>query len=152
MNHNSQRQKRHIVPIDHYITNDEGSFKSWWDSDTLFSSNNAVNYSTIGFDITIKRSISKYLWSYYFPSILVVLIAGCSFIIPPNAIPGRMSLLVTLFLVQMGLIQGLQVKLCECLLPSLLHTSPKNHFSLKICISHQTVWKCDQESYLLHSI
>ena len=105
-----QLQKRHIVPIDHYITNDEGSLKSWWDSDTLFSSNNAVNYSTIGFDITLKRSISKYLWSYYFPSILVVLIAGCSFIIPPNAIPGRMSLLVTLFLVQMGLIQGLQVK------------------------------------------
>ena len=71
----------------------------------------AKNYSVIGFEITFKRSFSKYFWMYYLPSILVVLMCAGSFIIPPNVIPGRMALLVTLFLVQIDSVQKITVSL-----------------------------------------
>ena len=71
----------------------------------------AKNYSVIGFKITFNRSFSKYFWMYYLPSILVVLMSACSFIIPPNVIPGRMALLVTLFLVQIDSVQKITVSL-----------------------------------------
>ena len=71
----------------------------------------AKNYSVIGFKITFNRSFSKYFWMYYLPSILVVLMSACSFIIPPNVIPGRMALLVTLFLVQIDSLQKITVSL-----------------------------------------
>ena len=90
--------KNHILPIEHYIRTA---------TDQSFS--NSQNCSVIGFDIEFTRSLSKYHWSFFLPSFLVVCIAGTSFIIPPKAIPGRMSLLVTLFLVQIGLIQAIQV-------------------------------------------
>jgi hypothetical protein len=67
------------------------------------------HHSIIGFEIRFARSFSKYLWTYFLPSFLAVFIAGCSFIIPPSSVPGRMMLLVTLFLVQMELLQSLQV-------------------------------------------
>ena len=68
------------------------------------------HHSVIGFEIRFARSFSKYLWTYFLPSFLAVFIAGCSFIIPPSSVPGRMMLLVTLFLVQMELLQSLQVR------------------------------------------
>ena len=37
--------------------------------------------------------------------------SACSFIIPPNVIPGRMALLVTLFLVQIDSVQKITVSL-----------------------------------------
>ena len=86
--------KNHILPIEHYIHD---------------QSLNSQNCSVIGFDIEFTRSFYKYYWSFFLPSCLVVCITGTSFIIPPKAIPGRMSLLVTLFLVQIGLIQAIQV-------------------------------------------
>ena len=35
-------------------------------------------------------------------------ISGCSFIVPPKAIPGRLTLLVTLFLLQMQIVKDVQ--------------------------------------------
>jgi hypothetical protein len=81
--------KNHILPIEHYIPTSTNQFLS-----------NSQNSSVIGFDIDFTRSFSKYHWSFFLPSCLVVCITGTSFIIPPKAIPGRMSILVTLFLVQ----------------------------------------------------
>ena len=72
-------------------------------------SRSTSHHSIIGFEIRFARSFSKYLWTYFLPSFLAVFIAGCSFIIPPSSVPGRMMLLVTLFLVQMELLQSLQV-------------------------------------------
>lgn len=43
--------------------------------------------------------ISRYLYIYYLPSGLFVVVSWVSFLIPPEVIPGRMALLVTLFLV-----------------------------------------------------
>ena len=46
--------------------------------------------------------------TYIFISFSFYLLKGCSFIIPPKAIPGRMTLLVTLFLVQMQMVKDVQ--------------------------------------------
>ena len=64
------------------------------------------NYSIFGFMIEFKRHTKPYIYGYYLTSMSVVIIAGCSFIVPPKAIPGRLALLVTLFLVQMEMVKG----------------------------------------------
>ena len=57
-----------------------------------------VYWNEIGFEISMKRQISKYIYQYYIPCIAIVITSGFSFIIPLSAIPGRVSLVVTLFL------------------------------------------------------
>ena len=69
---------------------------------------NGRNYSVFGFMIEFRRHTKPYIWSYYLTSMCVVTIAGCSFIVPPKCIPGRLALLVTLFLVQMQMIKDIQ--------------------------------------------
>ena len=54
--------------------------------------------NTIGFEIKIGRIISPYLLKYYVPCMGIVLLSAMSFAIPVTAIPGRVGLLVTLFL------------------------------------------------------
>lgn len=44
-------------------------------------------------------SYFRYLYIYYLPSGLFVAVSWVSFVIPPEVVPGRMALLVTLFLV-----------------------------------------------------
>lgn len=56
-------------------------------------------FSITGFRIVLKRHYSKYLFIYYLPSTLFVITSWVSFLIPPEVVPGRMALLVTLFLV-----------------------------------------------------
>jgi hypothetical protein len=41
----------------------------------------------------------KYLYVYYLPSGLFVVVSWVSFLIPPEVVPGRMAMLITLFLV-----------------------------------------------------
>ena len=41
----------------------------------------------------------SYIITYYLPSGLFVLVSWISFLIPPDIVPGRMALLITLFLV-----------------------------------------------------
>ena len=41
----------------------------------------------------------RYLYIYYLPSGIFVVVSWVSFVIPPEVVPGRMALLVTLFLV-----------------------------------------------------
>ena len=53
---------------------------------------------SIGFDITLKRIVQPYLYQYYLPCISIVVVAQVSFIIPLNAIPGRVALVATQFL------------------------------------------------------
>merc|ERR1719150_2779917 len=59
----------------------------------------AGNYSITGFEMTLTRNVAKYLYIYYLPSGLFVVVSWVSFLIPPEVVPGRMALLVTLFLV-----------------------------------------------------
>ena len=53
---------------------------------------------TFGIHIYMKRQFTKYLFQYYLPCITIVIASSISFIIPMSAIPGRIALVVTLFL------------------------------------------------------
>ena len=63
----------------------------------------------IGIDIEMKRQIQVYIFEYYIPSMAIVSIASISFIIPVYAIPGRISLVVTLLLTQINIFSQQQV-------------------------------------------
>ena len=62
------------------------------------------NYSLVGFKLTLKRVFIKHLLSYYFPSFILVAVSWTSFIIPPEVIPARMALLITVLLVLVNLL------------------------------------------------
>ncbi|XP_040576873.1 glutamate-gated chloride channel subunit beta [Lepeophtheirus salmonis] len=57
------------------------------------------NYSITGIEINFIRHKLKYLYVYYLPSGLFVVVSWASFLIPPEIVPGRMAMLITLFLV-----------------------------------------------------
>ena len=57
------------------------------------------NFSLGGFEMQLSRYVSTYIITYYIPSTLFVIVSWISFLIPSDVIPGRMALLVTLFLV-----------------------------------------------------
>ena len=72
------------------------------------------NYSLTGYEMVLSRNSLKYIVNYYLPSGLFVLgnsvtiviiiisllkVSWVSFLIPPEIVPGRMTLLVTIFLV-----------------------------------------------------
>ena len=55
-------------------------------------------WTSFGYRIEMKRHPAKYLFQYYIPCITIVVASTLSFIIPPSAAPGRISLVVTQFL------------------------------------------------------
>ncbi len=55
-----------------------------------------VSYA--GFQLQLKRKPTPYIFNYYLPSALFVVVSWASFAIPVNAIPGRVALLMTIFL------------------------------------------------------
>lgn len=69
------------------------------DSDQVFMGGPLGNFSLAGFEMVLNRYVSTYIITYYLPSGLFVIVSWISFLIPMDVIPGRMALLVTLFLV-----------------------------------------------------
>merc|ERR1719192_723716 len=69
------------------------------ESDQIFIGGSLGNYSLAGFEMILRRHVSHYIINYYLPSGLFVIVSWISFLIPMDVIPGRMALLVTLFLV-----------------------------------------------------
>ena len=67
------------------------------------------NLKEVGFNITMKRIQQPYLLKYYLPCIAIVTVTQISFYIPPDAIPGRIALLVTQFLTLTNLFISEQV-------------------------------------------
>ena len=57
------------------------------------------NYSACGFRIHLQRRKFQLIFQIYLPCMLFVSVSWVSFLIRPQVVPGRMSLLVTLFLV-----------------------------------------------------
>ena len=57
-----------------------------------------IYWSDIGFKISMKRQVGKYIYQYYLPCFAIVITSSFSFIIPLSALPGRVGLIVTLFL------------------------------------------------------
>ena len=68
-------------------------------SDSVFDGDSLGNFSLAGFEMVLQRYVSTYIITYYLPSGLFVIVSWISFLIPMDVIPGRMALLVTLFLV-----------------------------------------------------
>ena len=87
-------------------TNDEYSttFASYDENVTLLELHQDVlTYSVVGFHVRLERNFFKHILSYYFPSLLFVLVSWISFVIPPDVIPGRMGMLIVVLLVQVNL-------------------------------------------------
>ena len=70
---------------------------------------NIGNYSLTGFEMKLTRNYMKYLFNYYLPSGLFVIVSWSSFLIPPEIVPGRMTLLVTLFLVLINIFNNITI-------------------------------------------
>jgi len=68
-------------------------------ADTVADYGALGNFSLSGFEMVLTRYVSTYIITYYLPSGLFVIVSWISFLIPMDVIPGRMALLVTLFLV-----------------------------------------------------
>ena len=94
----------------------------------------------IGLDIRIKRALRPYVLKYYVPCITIVIISQISFMIPLDALPGRVALGVTQFLTLMSLFiqqmvsSSINVVQCNILLsPKQIQNliSPYSHFTLK---------------------
>ena len=52
----------------------------------------------IGFNITLKRIVDRYLFQCYLPCAAIVTVSQISFMIPQESIPGRIALIATQFL------------------------------------------------------
>jgi len=57
------------------------------------------NYSAYGFEIRLSRSLGPFILSIYLPSAMFVMMSWVSFFVPPDIVPARIVLLVTLCLV-----------------------------------------------------
>ena len=57
-----------------------------------------IKYGIFGYDIDMKRIIRPYLYQYYLPCVSIVVASHLSFIVPISATPGRIALVVTMFL------------------------------------------------------
>ena len=68
------------------------------------------NFSIAGFRISFQRHTMPFILAYYLPCAGMVVLSWLSFIIPPSAVPGRITLLVTLFLVLISYFGTIQVQ------------------------------------------
>ena len=76
------------------------------------------NGSYAGIEFFLKRDITTSLLQHYLPSATIVFVSQTSFVIPLSALPGRISLVVTLYLALINLFISEQVNLCTCIQPS----------------------------------
>ncbi|XP_023333946.1 glutamate-gated chloride channel isoform X2 [Eurytemora carolleeae] len=67
-----------------------------------------MNYSATGFEVVLTRKMSFYIITYYLPSGLFVVVSWISFLVNPEVVPGRMTMLVTLFLVLINIHNTIQ--------------------------------------------
>ena len=63
-----------------------------------FSQSGNDNYSISGFTAILIRSPNKFLMNTYLPTSLLTVASFIGFLIPVDMVPGRMALLVTIFL------------------------------------------------------
>jgi len=75
--------------------------------DQLFEAGALGNFSLAGFEMKLSRHVMSYIITYYLPSGLFVLVSWISFLIPPDIVPGRMALLITLFLVLVNIFNNI---------------------------------------------
>ncbi|TRY74852.1 hypothetical protein TCAL_00535 [Tigriopus californicus] len=69
---------------------------------------NSGDYMACGFQIHLRRKRSQLIFQIYLPCILFVCVSWVSFLIRPLVVPGRMALLVTLFLVLVNIFNNVR--------------------------------------------
>ena len=69
--------------------------KSWSRDDCYFS--------VVGIKIDLVSRYRKYLFVYFIPTTMFTLTSWVSYLLPPTSYPARTSLLVTVFLCQVGI-------------------------------------------------
>lgn len=62
-----------------------------------------TDYSSAGFKVHLTRFITPIIIKVYIPSSILVVSSWVSFLIPPELVPGRMALLVTVLLMMLNL-------------------------------------------------
>ena len=124
-----------MVFINEFVPNEEEAIKSILDyqiniddlrPDQTHYMALGMNYSVAGFQMVLHRKISFYIGkcsvillmgknctltfsvTYYLPSGLFVVVSWISFLVNPEVIPGRMTLLVTIFLVLINIFNTIQ--------------------------------------------
>merc|ERR1719225_2460390 len=65
-------------------------------------------YAACGFQVRLVRKTMQYLVQVYLPSCMFVVVSWVSFLIKPEVVPGRMALLVTLFLVLINIFNSVR--------------------------------------------
>ena len=65
------------------------------------------NYSVTGFQLTLQRKMSPYIMTYYFPAALFVVVSWISFLVPPESVPGRITILETVFVVLVNIFNSI---------------------------------------------
>ena len=65
-------------------------------------------YAACGFQVKLVRKTMQYLVQVYLPSGMFVLVSWVSFLIKPEVVPGRMAMLVTLFLVLINIFNSVR--------------------------------------------
>ena len=60
-------------------------------------------YSVVGIKIDMISRYRKYLFVYFIPTTMFTLTSWVSYLLPPTSYPARTSLLVTVFLCQVGI-------------------------------------------------
>ena len=68
-------------------------YKNWH-----FSTTRGENKSLTGFTAVLERSLVPFLMNTYLPTALLTIASFIGFLIPVDMVPGRMALLVTIFL------------------------------------------------------
>ena len=66
------------------------------------------HYAACGFQVSMQRKQMQYQIQVYLPSFMFVVTSWVSFLIKPEVVPGRMALLVTLFLVLINIFNSVR--------------------------------------------
>ena len=70
---------------------------------TFFDGRMKHGNNSIGIHVEMERIRNSFIFEYYIPCIAIVLVSELSFVIPITSIPGRVGLLITLFLTLINL-------------------------------------------------
>ena len=66
-------------------------------------SNDAERFSVVGLKIELVGKYKQYIYNYFVPTTMFTLTSWVSYLLPPTSYPARTSLLVTVFLCQVGI-------------------------------------------------
>merc|ERR1719244_1380184 len=66
------------------------------------------HYAACGFQVRLQRKQMQYQIQVYLPSFMFVIVSWVSFLVKPEVVPGRMAMLVTLFLVLINIFNSVR--------------------------------------------